>query len=197
MEAGDLDPDPIVALRGWLADAEAAGVAEPAAMVLATTSTDCVPAARFVLLRGLDERGLAFYTNYESAKAGDLDANPRAAAVLGWDSLHRQVRASGPVERVSAEESDAYFSSRPLGSRIGAWASPQSRVIGSREELERLVAEAEARFPGQDVPRPPHWGGYRLRPETIEFWQGQRSRLHDRLRYRRTADGWLIDRLAP
>jgi pyridoxamine 5'-phosphate oxidase len=197
MDAGDLDPDPIAQLRRWLDDAKAAGVSEPAAMVLATAAPDAEPSARYVLLRGLDERGLAFFTNYESPKARDLEANPRAAAVLGWDALHRQVRATGPVERVSDAESDAYFAGRPLDSRIGAWASPQSRVIGSRAELERLVAEARARFPGEDVPRPPHWGGYRLVPETIEFWAGGTGRLHDRLRYRRTPEGWAIDRLAP
>jgi pyridoxamine 5'-phosphate oxidase len=197
VEPGDLDPDPIVQFRRWLADAEAAGVAEPGAMVLATATPDGSPSARYVLLRGLDDRGFAFFTNYRSAKAGDLEANPRAALVFGWDPLHRQVRVTGPVERVAASESDAYFASRARGSRIGAWASPQSGVLADRTQLEGLVAEADARFPEEEIPRPPHWGGYRVRPEVVELWQGRQDRLHDRLRYRRDGDGWAIDRLAP
>ena len=197
MDPGDLDPDPIVQFRRWLADAEAAGVAEPGAMVLATASLDGSPSARYVLLRGLDERGFTFFTNYRSAKAGDLDANPRAALVFGWDPLHRQVRVTGPVERVEASESDAYFASRARGSRIGAWASPQSGVLADRAQLEALVAAADARFLSEEIPRPPHWGGYRVRPEVVEFWQGRQDRLHDRLRYHRAGDGWTIDRLAP
>jgi pyridoxamine 5'-phosphate oxidase len=197
VEPGDLDPDPIVQFRRWLADAEAAGVAEPGAMVLATATPGGSPSARYVLLRGLDERGFAFFTNYQSAKAGDLEANPRAALVFGWDPLHRQVRVTGLVERVAASESDAYFASRARGSQIGAWASPQSGVLADRAQLEGLVAEANARFPGEEIPRPAHWGGYRVRPEVVELWQGRQDRLHDRLRYRRDGDGWAIDRLAP
>jgi pyridoxamine 5'-phosphate oxidase len=197
VEPGDLDPDPIVQFRRWLADAEAAGVAEPGAMVLATATPGGSPSARYVLLRGLDERGFAFFTNYQSAKAGDLEANPRAALVFGWDALHRQVRVTGPVERVEGSESDAYFASRARGSRIGAWASPQSGVLADRAQLEELVAAADARFPGDEIPRPEHWGGYRVRPEVVELWQGRQDRLHDRLRYRRSGDRWAIDRLAP
>jgi pyridoxamine 5'-phosphate oxidase len=167
-------------------------------MALATVGADGRPAVRMVLLKGFDARGFAFYTNLESRKAAELAANPRAALLFWWDRLHRQVRVEGPVEPVEAAEADAYFASRPYGSRIGAWASPQSRVVEGRAVLEAREAELAARFPEDaPVPRPPHWGGYRVRPELFEFWQGRRSRLHDRLRYAREGSGWRVERLAP
>jgi pyridoxamine 5'-phosphate oxidase len=197
LSEGDLAADPIEQLRSWLAQAQAAYPEEFTAMTLATADRDGRPSARVVLLKGLDERGLAFYTNYDSRKGQELAENPRAALVFYWPGLDRQVRVEGAVEKTSREESAAYFLSRPLGSRVGAWASPQSRPIGEREELERRVREAGERF-GEAVPLPDNWGGYRVRPEMVELWQGRPSRLHDRLRYIRDADGgWRIERLAP
>lgn len=190
--------DPLVQFRTWLEEAIAAAVPEPNAMTLATATPEGRVSARLVLLKGLDERGLVFYTNYRSRKAAQLAANPYAALVFWWAELERQVRFEGRIERVAASESDAYFQSRPLGSQLGAWASPQSEAIASRAELEQRLQEVEQRYAGQPVPRPPHWGGFRLQPESIEFWQGRPNRLHDRLCYARQIDGtWQRERLAP
>lgn len=191
----DLEPTWELQLRHWFADV--AGLEEPNAMVLATAAADGTPSARTVLLKGFDERGLVFFTNRSSRKGRELADNPRASVVLPWHDLQRQVIAVGPVEHVSDAESDAYFAVRPREAQLGAWASEQSTVIASREELDARLAEASNRFSGEQVPRPPYWGGYRLVPETVEFWQGRGGRLHDRLRFRRTGDGWVVERLAP
>ena len=185
-------------LRRWFTDATAEpSVVEVTAMQLATVDTAGRPSVRTVLVKGLDERGVVFYTNYESAKARDLDARPSAAAVLVWLPLERQVRLSGPVTRVERAETEAYFAARPRGSQLGAWASPQSTVVPSRAALEDAVREIEERFAGGEVPAPPNWGGYRLAPDVVEFWQGRADRLHDRIRYRLDGDAWVIERLAP
>ncbi|HEY8828714.1 MAG TPA: pyridoxamine 5'-phosphate oxidase [Jatrophihabitantaceae bacterium] len=185
-------------LRLWFTDATAEpSVVEVTAMQLATVDTAGRPSVRTVLVKGLDERGVVFYTNYESAKARDLDARPSAAAVLVWLPLERQVRLSGPVTRVERAETEAYFAARPRGSQLGAWASPQSTVVPSRAALEDAVREIEERFAGGEVPAPPNWGGYRLAPDVVEFWQGRADRLHDRIRYRLDGDAWVIERLAP
>jgi pyridoxamine 5'-phosphate oxidase len=189
--------DPLSQLRVWMDDAAAAGIEEPTAAALATAGADGRSSLRFVLVRGVDEHGVRFYTNYESRKARALAANPFAALTFYWASLQRQVRLEGPVERLAPEQSDAYFASRPRGSRIGAWASRQSQELESREELEARVAEMEARFPSDDVPRPEFWGGYLLRPELVEFWTGRPSRLHDREEWRRGDGGWSLRRLSP
>jgi pyridoxamine 5'-phosphate oxidase len=184
--------------RLWFADAsDDPTVLEPNAMQLATADRSGRPSVRTVLLKGVDERGIVFYTNYDSAKAADLEANPYAAAVFLWQVHERQVRLSGPVMRADPAETQAYFATRPHGAQIGAWASPQSQVISSRAVLEEAVGELEDRFAGQDIPPPPHWGGYRLSPDVVEFWQGRADRLHDRLRYRRDGDVWVLERLAP
>lgn len=188
--------DPIQGLATWIAEATSAGTPEPTAMCLATASLDASPSARFVLLRGLDARGLAFYTNYASRKGEELEANPRAAAVFWWPLLERQVRVEGYIERVAAEEADAYFESRPIMSRFASAASPQSREVADREELEAMMDRVESEYP-EGPPRPEGWGGFRIVPERIEFWQGRRARLHDRFLYARTAEGWNVVRLAP
>jgi pyridoxamine 5'-phosphate oxidase len=195
----DMAADPIRQFQRWFDEAVAANVPQPEAMTLATATPDGRPSARVVLLRGCDDRGFVFFTNYTGRKGRELSANPQAALVFYWEPVDRQVRVEGTVERTSAEESDAYFAGRPRGSCIGAWASPQSIVLAGRNVLEQRVQEAEALFAGQHpVPRPPHWGGLRVVPGVVEFWQGQLSRLHDRLRYQRRPDGsWLLDRLAP
>lgn len=191
----DLAPTWLEQLRGWLEDAERSGALEPSAMVLATA--DGAPGARTVLLRGLDERGLVFFTNLRSRKGRELAANPRAALVFLWIALQRQVIVDGRVEPVADEESDAYFASRPRGARLGALASPQSEPIESREWLERRFAELEQRYPDTDPPRPDWWGGLRVVPDSVEFWQGRMDRLHDRLRFRREGESFEVERLAP
>jgi pyridoxamine 5'-phosphate oxidase len=192
----DLDPDPVRQLNVWLGEARAAGVELAEAAALATATADGAPSARMVLVKDATDAGLTFYTGYDSRKGRELAENPRAALLLYWHDLGRQVRAEGAVERVSAEESDAYFGSRPLGSRVSAAVSPQSEVIEGREELEHAAAEL-ARSVGEDVQRPEGWGGYRLRPELWEFWQHRVDRLHDRFRYLPGASGWIVERLAP
>ena len=185
-------------LRAWFDEAVACErIVEPNAIQLATVDAAGRPAVRTVLVKAMDERGIVFYTNYESAKARDLAHRPYAAAVFAWLPLERQARLAGPVEKVSRTETEAYFASRQRGSQLGAWASAQSSVVSSRAELEAAVAAIEGRFAGQDVPAPPNWGGYLLRPETVEFWQGRPDRLHDRLRFRRDDAGWVVERLAP
>jgi pyridoxamine 5'-phosphate oxidase len=194
----DAPPNPYALFAQWYLTAEAAELPEPSAMTLATATADGTPSARIVLMRGFDERGFVFYTNYQSRKAGELAQNPKAALVFGWPSLQRQIRIEGDVERVSAAESDAYFRSRPFGHQLGALVSPQSQVIPDRQFLEgRLQALQEEFNEGDQIPRPEHWGGYRVAPHSIEFWQGRANRLHDRLRYRRDGVSWRIERLAP
>jgi pyridoxamine 5'-phosphate oxidase len=197
LKESDAYPDPIEQFRRWFDEALAADLHEPNAMTLATTS-DGRPSARVVLLKGFDERGFVFYTSYEGRKSRELEINPYAALVFYWGELERQVRIEGRVSRVSEEESDAYFAGRPRGSQLGAWASEQSRPVRDRGVLEERLRELEAEYEGREVPRPPFWGGYRVEPETIEFWQGRENRLHDRLIYRRSeSGGWKRERLQP
>jgi pyridoxamine 5'-phosphate oxidase len=195
------DPDPYRQFARWFDEALKARLPEPNAMTLATAGADLRPSARIVLLKGFDARGFVFYTNYASRKGLDLAAHPHVALLFHWVELERQVRIEGIAGKVDAAESDAYFTERPRASRLGAWASPQSEPVAGRAALEERFAAVEARFcdAGEHIPRPPHWGGYRVVPETLEFWQGRHSRMHDRIRYRRDPDsaGWIIDRLAP
>jgi len=197
LDVTDVDADPMVEWRRWHDAAAEAGLPEPNAMTLSTVGLDGAPDGRVVLVRGADARGLAFYTHLESAKSAQLAARAAAAATFAWLALHRQVRVRGAVERVPDAEADAYFATRPRGSQIGAWSSPQSRVIADRAALEAMVAETERRFAGVDVPRPQHWGGWRLVPAEWEFWQGRPSRLHDRVRYVRADGSWRRERIAP
>jgi pyridoxamine 5'-phosphate oxidase len=191
------DQDPLVLFRRWFEAARQSGLLLPEAMCLATATPDGRPSARMMLLKGADERGFVFFTNYDSRKGDELAVNARAALVLHWAILERQVRVEGVVQRLSSDESYAYFRTRPRGSRIGAWASDQSRPLATRAELETRVRETAQRFSGGDVPLPPFWGGFRLIPDHIEFWQGRMDRLHDRLAFERTNDGWTARRLYP
>jgi pyridoxamine 5'-phosphate oxidase len=193
----DVDCDPLGQFRRWYADAEAAGIRMPQAMALATASGVGAPSVRMVLLKGIEDGEFVFYTGYVSRKAGELAANPNGALLFYWDPLGRQVRVEGSVRRVSAEDSDAYFATRPRGAQLAAAASRQSAVLSSRAELDARVAELEQRYAGEEVPRPDHWGGYRLAPELYEFWQHREDRAHDRLRYRRDGGNWILERLSP
>ena len=194
----ELDPDPVVQFNAWLAEAQARQIIEPNAMTLATVDAAGQPWTRTVLLKICDARGFAFFTNYDGAKARHLAGNAHAALTFWWGALERQVNVTGTVVKTSPEESDAYFHSRPAGSQLGAWASAQSEVVAGREQLEAQFTAALEKYGETEIPLPPHWGGYRLAPQTIEFWQGRRSRLHDRLRYtRQPAGAWKIERLAP
>jgi pyridoxamine 5'-phosphate oxidase len=203
LERSQLDPDPFAQFASWFEDAAASGLHQPEGMVLASADRRGAPSARMVLLRGTDARGFVFFTNYESRKSQELDANPQGALLFPWHAIARQIRVAGPVERVATGESDAYFATRPRGSQLSAWASPQSEVIESREALVARHVDEEVRWAGRTVERPASWGGYRLIPHELEFWQGGLNRLHDRFRYRRApaaggaADTWIIERLAP
>lgn len=185
-------------LRAWLEQAVSAGLSEPNAMVLATANADGLPSSRTVLCKGVDDRGVVFYTNYTSSKSHDLSSTRYASATFPWYGLHRQVHVRGEVEKVSATETAQYWAWRPRGSQLGAWASPQSRVVGGRAELDNALRSVRRRFDDVDeVPAPPHWGGWRIRPDVVEFWQGREDRMHDRLRYVRNDDDWRIERAAP
>ncbi|HKP01801.1 MAG TPA: pyridoxamine 5'-phosphate oxidase [Chthoniobacterales bacterium] len=198
LRRADLHSDPLEQFRAWFAAAIAADIRDVNAMSLATATPEGKPSVRIVLLKGVDERGFSFFTNYDSEKGRDLTANPYAALCFYWVKLERQIRISGPVERTSREDSAAYFHSRPAGSRLGAWVSKQSEIIDSRKILDARLEEMKERFEDGEISLPPHWGGYRVKPEQIEFWQGRPNRLHDRFRYSLRADGtWQIDRLAP
>jgi len=189
--------DPLERFQDWFREAKQAGVEVPEVMTLATADAGGTPSARMLLLKSADEDGFVFYSGYASRKGGELDENPRAALVFYWRPLGKQIRVEGSVERVSEAESAAYFATRPRGSQLAAWASQQSRPLASREELERRYVELEREYEGREVPLPPHWGGYRLRPDAIEFWEHRENRLHDRIRYTRAREGWRTERLAP
>ncbi len=193
----DLAADPVAMFRHWMHDTVVAGLHEPNAMVVSSVSAQGRPSSRMVLLKGVDDRGFVFYSNYDSRKGHEVAANPEVALLFPWHDLQRQVRVEGRAEQLSEEESAAYFATRPRASQLGAWASPQSSEVATREELETLYAEVEERFQSVDVPLPPHWGGYLVRPDVVEFWQGRRGRMHDRLVYRRAGEGWETVRLAP
>ena len=197
LHRADLPAEPLALFLAWFEDAREAAVAEPNAMTLATVDAGGRPSARVVLLKGVGPKGFAFYTNLESRKSQEIAATGHAALVFWWEPLQRQVRVEGAVEAVPPPEADAYYASRPRGSRLGAWASPQSQPIPSREVLDERLAEATARFEGAEPTRPPFWGGWRVVPRRVEFWQGRPSRLHDRFQYAREGDGWAVDRLAP
>ncbi len=197
LNEADVSPDPFQQFQSWFDQAIAAQVPEPNAMTLATADAQGIPSARIVLLKGFDQRGFVFFTNYESQKGQELAQNPYAALVFWWAALERQVRITGRVEPVSAQESDAYFHSRPIGSQLGAWASAQSQRIPDRQVLEQRLQELTLQYQEQTIPRPVHWGGYRLNPSLIEFWQGRSNRLHDRLCYRLHQETWKIERLSP
>jgi pyridoxamine 5'-phosphate oxidase len=198
LRRSDLDPDPVKQFSNWFTAAIEAGIRDVNAMSLATAGRDAKPTVRIVLLKGFDQDGFVFFTNYESEKGKQLAANPYAEMAFYWIELDRQIRISGKVEKTSREESQVYFHSRPIGSQLGAWASRQSEAIDARRVLDARMAEMTERFANKPIPVPPHWGGYRLKPDMFEFWQGRLNRLHDRFRYRRQADGgWLIERLAP
>jgi pyridoxamine 5'-phosphate oxidase len=202
LDVPDLAPDPVSMFRRWMDDTVTAGLHEPNAMVVASVSPEGRPSSRMVLLKGVDERGFVFFTNYESRKAAEIAANPHVSLLFPWHDLQRQVRVEGTASKVSAEESEAYFASRPRESQLGAWASPQSRVVASRSALDERYGGVLAQFAELDeVPVPPHWGGFRVAPYAVEFWQGRKGRMHDRLVYRRVEDDphapWTVDRLAP
>jgi pyridoxamine 5'-phosphate oxidase len=197
LDEHDLHPDPIVQFQRWFDEAVAMEVPQPDALCVASLTADGTPDARMVLLKAVDEQGFVFYTNYESGKGRQLSARPVAALVWHWSSLRRQVRVTGTAARTAADESDAYFTTRDRGSQLSAWASRQSEVLADRAALDARMTTMDARFAGQVVPRPPWWGGIRVTPTSVEFWQGRANRLHDRLRYRATVDGWRIERLAP
>ena len=196
LDAKDVDADPFRQFDKWFREAVASALHLPNSAMFATASRAGQPTARAVLLKGMDERGFVFFTNYESRKGKELAGNPRCCLLFAWEELERQVRIDGTVEKTSAKESEEYFRSRPLGARLGAWASPQSEVLRDRAALQARLAEVSRRF-GDDPPCPPHWGGYRVLAEAIEFWQGRADRLHDRIQYRRGEGGWIIERLAP
>ena len=197
LEEADLADDPVAQFQQWFAEVEAAGYWEPNAMVLSTVAADGSPSARNVLLKRVDERGFVLFTNYTSDKASEMEATHRAALTFSWTELRRQVRVVGDAQRLTDEESDRYWTTRPRGSQLGAWSSDQSAVVADRATLERAFAEQQERWAGREVERPDHWGGYRVRPDTVEFWQGRPDRLHDRFRYRREQDGWVVERRAP